>query len=191
MHDVIVVGAGPAGALAATLLARAKLDTLVVDADQGVTRRAWVANMLGFPEGISGPDLVERGLEQLQRAGAKLVKGKAASLQKEGEGFVLTTEDGGRYEGKQVVLATGFAVDLGEKTGLETKPGTEPRVKTIFSVDAEGRTSVPGVWAAGTVAGVSVHVAITAADGARVAINLISEQKGERWVDHDVLPAKS
>jgi len=40
MRDVIVIGAGPAGALAATFLARAGLETLVLDADQGITRRA-------------------------------------------------------------------------------------------------------------------------------------------------------
>jgi hypothetical protein len=44
------------------------------------------------------------------------------------------------------------------------------------------------VWAAGTVAGVSVHTIITSGDGARVAINLISANKGERHVDHDALP---
>ena len=44
------------------------------------------------------------------------------------------------------------------------------------------------MWAAGTIAGVSVHTIITAGDGARVAINLISQSKGERHVDHDVLP---
>jgi hypothetical protein len=47
---------------------------------------------------------------------------------------------------------------------------------------------MPGVWAAGTTAGVSVHTIITAGDGARVAINLISDTKGERHVDHDALP---
>lgn len=191
MHDVIVIGAGPAGALAATFLARAKLDTLVVDADQGVTRRAWVANLLGFPEGIAGPDLVERGLQQLERAGAKLVKGKASGLEKAGEGFVVTLEDGARHEAKQVLLATGFGYDLAEKAGLQTRDGTEPYVKRVVELDSEGRASVPGVWAAGTIAGVSVHVAVTAADGARVAINLVSALKGERWVDHDALPAKS
>ena len=56
-------------------------------------------------------------------------------------------------------------------------------------VDGEGRTSTPGVWAAGTVAGTSVHTIITAGDGARVAINLVSAVRGERHVDHDVLPA--
>lgn len=190
MHDVIVIGAGPAGAVAATFLARAKLDTLVVDADQGVTRRAWVANLLGFPEGISGPELVERGLQHLERAGARLVKGKASSLEKRGEGFAVTLEDGARHEAKQVLLATGFAFELAEKAGLATLPGTEPYVKRVLQVDAQGRTSLRGVWAAGTIAGVSVHVAVTAGDGARVAIHLVSEQKGERWVDHESLPAK-
>lgn len=191
MHDVIVIGAGPAGATAATILARAKLDTLVVDADQGVTRRAWVANLLGFPEGISGPDLVERGLLQLERAGAKLVKGKAVTLEKAPEGFVITLEDGARHEAREVLLATGFAFDLAEKAGLATLPGTEPHVKRVLQVDDQGRTGLPGVWAAGTIAGVSVHVAVTAGDGARVAIHLVSERKGERWVDHELLPAKA
>ena len=70
---------------------------------------------------------------------------------------------------------------------IETKAGTEPRVKTIFAVDAAGKTNVEGIWAAGTCAGVSVHTIITAGDGAKVAINLISELNGERYVDHDVL----
>ncbi len=191
MHDVIVIGAGPAGALAATFLGRAKLDTLVVDADQGVTRRAWVANLLGFPEGISGPDLVERGLQQVEKAGAKLVKGKAATLEKSGDTFTVTLEDGTRHEGKQVLLATGFAFDVAEQAGVATLPGTEPHVKRILEVDREGRTNLAGVWGAGTIAGVSVHVAVTAADGARVAINLVSALKGERWVDHDAMPPKS
>jgi len=71
--------------------------------------------------------------------------------------------------------------------GVETKDGTEPRIKTVIKADAEGRTNIPGVWAAGTCAGVSVHTIITAGDGAKVAINIISEMNGSRYVDHDVL----
>ena len=77
---------------------------------------------------------------------------------------------------------------MARQAGITTRPGTEPRIKEIVDVDAEGRTSLAGVWAAGTAAGVSVHTIITAGDGARVAINLISSTKGERHVDHDVLP---
>jgi pyruvate/2-oxoglutarate dehydrogenase complex dihydrolipoamide dehydrogenase (E3) component len=77
---------------------------------------------------------------------------------------------------------------LAREAGITTRPGTEPRIKEIVDVDAEGRTSLPGVWAAGTAAGVSVHTIVTAGDGARVAINLISGTKGERHVDHDMMP---
>jgi thioredoxin reductase len=70
---------------------------------------------------------------------------------------------------------------------LKTKPDTEPRIKTVLNVDAEGKTNVEGIWAAGTIAGVSVHTIITAGDGAKVAINVISELNGERYVDHDLM----
>ena len=58
-YDLATVGGGPAGASAAIFAARAGLRTLVLDADKGMTRRAMVNNLLGFPEGITGPDLVE------------------------------------------------------------------------------------------------------------------------------------
>ncbi|MOA12265.1 hypothetical protein D3C78_1322440 [compost metagenome] len=71
--------------------------------------------------------------------------------------------------------------------GLTLVEGKEPRIKTVVETDGTGRTSNPRVWAAGTIAGVSVHTIITAGDGAKVAIELISELNGERYVDHDIL----
>jgi len=64
----------------------------------------------------------------------------------------------------------------------------EPRIREIVDVDAQGRSSIDGIWAAGTIAGASVHTIITSGDGARVAVNLISGTKGERHVDHDAMP---
>jgi thioredoxin reductase len=189
MYDVAIVGGGPAGASAATFTARAGLQTVIIDADAGMTRRAMVNNHLGFPEGVRGPDLVDSGKLQAARAGAEVVDGKVVELyRRDGEGFGLRTEDGSSYEARQVILTLGANPELARQAGIATKPGTEPRIREIVDVDREGRTSVPGVWAAGTVAGVSVHTIITSGDGARVAVNLISETRGERHVDHDVLP---
>ncbi len=189
MYDVAIVGGGPAGASAATFTARAGLQTVLIDADAGMTRRAMVNNHLGFPEGMPGPDLVETGKVQAARAGAEVVHAKVVDLQRQGEnGFSVRTEDGNSYEAKQVILTLGASPELAKQAGINTKEGTEPRIKEIVDVDAQGRTSMPGVWAAGTTAGVSVHTIITAGDGARVAINLISQTKGERHVDHDVMP---
>lgn len=188
MYDVAIVGGGPAGASAATFTARAGLQTVVIDADAGMTRRALINNHLGFPEGVNGPDLVDNGKLQAARAGAEIVDGKVVALDKSGDGFELKTEDGKSFEAKQVILTLGANAELARTAGVKTREGTEPRIREIVDVDPQGRSSVPGVWAAGTIAGASVHTIITSGDGARVAINLISDNKGERHVDHDAMP---
>lgn len=185
MYDILIVGAGPSGASAALFAAKAGKKVIVIDNDKGVTKRAWVENHYGVLE-VSGPDLVSTGKKQAEKFGAELVDATVESIEKKEAAFVITTSEGS-YEAKHVILATGFLADLAEKAGVQTKPGTEPRVKTIIDVDASGQTNIPGIWAAGTTAGVSVHTIITAGDGAKVAINVISEINGERYVDHDVL----
>jgi thioredoxin reductase len=189
MYDVAIVGGGPAGASAATFTARAGLQTVLIDADTGMTRRAMVNNHLGFPEGVAGPELVTTGKLQAARSGAEIISGKVVELTRRGdEDFVLRTDDGNSIEAKQVILTIGANAELARVAGITTRPATEPHIKEIVDVDREGHTSMPGVWAAGTTAGVSVHTIVTAGDGARVAINLISSAKGERHVDHDALP---
>jgi thioredoxin reductase len=185
MHDIIVIGAGPAGASAALFAAKAGKKTLVIDSDQSITRRAWVENHYGV-DAVSGPDLVETGKKQAAKFGAEFVQAKATKVTPK-DGSVAVETDNGAYEAKHVILATGMLADLAEASGIRTKPGTEPRVKTIVDAAPDGRTNLPNVWAAGTIAGVSVHTIITSGDGAKVAVNVISELNGERYVDHDVL----
>lgn len=185
MYEVAVIGAGPAGASAAIFLAKAGKKTLVLDSDKSITKRAWVENHYGSPD-ISGPDLIETGIKQFQKFGAELIRELVTSINKKEDHFEIQTENQ-TYQAKQIILATGVLTTLAESLGVSTKDATEPRIKTIFEVDRDGKTNVPGVWAAGTAAGVSVHTIITAGDGAKVAINLISELNGERYVDHDIL----
>ena len=191
MYDLVIVGGGSAGASAATFTAHAGLQTVVLDGDKGMTRRAMLYNHLGFPDGLTGPELVDAGQAQATKAGAEWVKADVTALEPSGDGFVLTTDDGRTFEAREILLATGVNLDLARQAGLEIRPGTEPRIKEVIAVDAEGRSSLHGVWAAGVAAGMSVHTIITAGDGARVAINIISAQKGERYVWHDVLPPRS
>ncbi|MED1468835.1 FAD-dependent oxidoreductase [Bacillus salipaludis] len=185
MFDVVIVGAGAAGASAALFTAKAGKKTLVVDNDKSMTKRAWIENHYGVAE-ITGPDLIEIGKKQASKFGAELVQATVNNIVKTDNGFKVETDENS-YEAKHVIIATGALVNLAEKAGLQTKPGTEPRIKTVLDVTAEGKTNLDGIWAAGTVAGVSVHTIITAGDGAKVAINVISELNGERYVDHDVL----
>lgn len=185
MYDIAIVGAGPAGASAALFAAKAGKKVLLLDNDQGLTRRAWVENHYGV-EKISGSDLVDIGHRQATRFGAELVKTKVTAIRRKGEGFELVAETG-TYEARYVILATGANVELAQASGVAVVPGTEPRIKSVVKTDRDGRTNIPGIWAAGTCAGVSVHTIVTAGDGAKVAINVLSEMNGGRYVDHDVL----
>jgi thioredoxin reductase (NADPH) len=189
MYDIIIIGAGPAGASAALFAAKASKKTLVLDNDKGMTKRAWIENHYGLPE-VAGPDLIETGKKQAAKFGAEFVEGQASGIAKKGEGFEVQTEEGRTFEATHVILATGISAELADKAGVKTTDGTEPRIKTVVDTDSKGRTNVEGVWAAGTCAGKSVHTIITAGDGASVAINVISELNGERYVDHDVLKPK-
>lgn len=189
-YDVAIVGAGPAGASAAIFTARAGLKTIVLDNDTGLTRRAQVNNHLGLVEGVSGPELVERGHQQAEKAGAVRVKAKVTGVERAANGFVLSTDAGEgqeRFEATEVILCLGANPELGKRAGVSSTPGTEPYIKEVLVVDEQGRTNVHGIWAAGVCAGVSVHTIVTSGDGARVAIHLVSARKGERYVDHDVL----
>lgn len=185
MHDIIVIGGGPAGASAALLAAKAGKKTVVLDNDKGVTKRAWFENFYGIEE-IGGPELIAIGKKQAEKFGAGFFNETVVKIESGEDGVTVITE-GNQYTAKEVIIATGMLATVANESGIQTKPGTEPRVKTIIDVDAEGKTNVPHVWAAGTVAGESMHGIITAGHGAKVAINAISELNGERYVDHDML----
>ncbi|MFD1737334.1 FAD-dependent oxidoreductase [Bacillus salitolerans] len=185
MYDIVIIGAGPAGASAAIFSAKAGKKTLVLDNEKSMTKRAWVENHYGLLE-VSGPDLVDIGKKQATKFGAEIMEESVLTITPKDGGFIVES-DNNKYETKHVLIATGAITDLAEKVGLNIIPGTEPRIKSIIEVDKDGRTNVNGIWAAGTTAGVSVHTIITAGNGAAVAINIISELNGERYVDHDLL----
>lgn len=185
MYEIAIIGGGPAGASAALYAAKADKKTVLFDNGKSVTKRALLKNHYGAPN-ITGPDLLETGQKQAAEVGAEIVQQEVTAAEKTENGFLLKTENG-EYEAKYVILASGYGTDIGAQLGVTIKEGTEPRVTKIFDVNELGQTNVPDVWACGLVAGVSVHTIITAGDGARVAINLLSEINGERYVDHDIL----
>ncbi|QAS51239.1 FAD-dependent oxidoreductase [Halobacillus litoralis] len=185
MYDVAIIGAGPAGASAGLFTAKAGKKTILFDSGKSITAKAWVENHYGV-DAIEGPKLLENGQKQAEKFGASIVKEEVATIKENGALYTIETQEGS-YEADHIIFATGMSVKTAESLGLEIIEGTEPRVAKTIKVDAHGHTSLPKVWAAGTVAGVSVHTIITSGDGANVAINVISELNGSRYVDHDVL----
>ncbi len=109
--ECLIVGAGPAGLTAAIYLARFRRRVAIVDA--GHSRAALIPvsrNCPGFPDGISGVELLARLRDQASHYGIRVMEGRVESLAVEGEGFVAAV-NGEEMRVPKVLLATGI-VDL-------------------------------------------------------------------------------
>ena len=107
VFDCLVIGAGPAGLTAAIYLARFHLSVIAID--DARSRAALIPrtrNHPGFPNGITGQDLLARMRRQAELYGAILVNGEVLSLAKDGVGFTAKTPVAS-FAAKTVLLATG------------------------------------------------------------------------------------
>jgi thioredoxin reductase (NADPH) len=107
--DCLVIGGGPAGLTAAIYLSRYLLDILVVDG--GKSRAALIPctrNHAGFPDGISGVELLERMRSQAQKYGTKIESEFISKLERdEDNGLFTATWGSGTATARSVLLATG------------------------------------------------------------------------------------
>lgn len=111
VHDLVVVGAGPAGLAAAVYAASEGLTTLVLDSvaaggQAGTSSK--IENYLGFPTGISGADLANRALLQAQKFGAVLSVPRTAVGLRIDDGYrIVILDDGSEIKALAVLVASG------------------------------------------------------------------------------------
>ena len=108
-YDLVIIGAGPAGLAAAIYASRAMLNTLVLErlAPGGqIAMCDKVENLPGFPEGISGPELISRMATQAEKFGAEIASGEVSGLNDQGEWKELTTPEG-KVSARSVIVASG------------------------------------------------------------------------------------
>lgn len=120
MHEVVIIGSGPAGYTAAIYAARANLNPVVVASSVefggDLMNTTDVDNFPGFPEGIMGPDLMMKMQAQAERFGAKIIFDDVTDLSLEGATKTITLGNGDVLETKSVIYATGSAY---RKLGLK------------------------------------------------------------------------
>jgi thioredoxin reductase (NADPH) len=114
MHDVVILGAGPAGLTAAIYAARANHAPIVITGPLFGGQLALtteVENFPGFPDGVMGPELMELMKRQAERFGAELRIGEVSDVEVT-QSPLRMTMDGEVIETKSLIVATGASARL-------------------------------------------------------------------------------
>lgn len=122
IHEVVIVGSGPAGYTAGIYAARAQLEPILyegsVTAGGALMNTTEVENFPGFTDGVMGPDLMDSMRIQAKRFGTTLVTDDIVEMSLDGEIKVLVDGSGNTLKAKSVILATGSAY---KEIGLENE----------------------------------------------------------------------
>ncbi|MFT9847527.1 NAD(P)/FAD-dependent oxidoreductase [Aneurinibacillus sp. REN35] len=125
-YDCAIIGGGIAGLQAALQLGRYMHRVVVIDAEGGrsVLARRY-GNVLGFPEGVSGPTLRKKGRRQAEDVGVEFVDGRVIEAHKKDGEFELQVEGKDRVLAKRILISTGLRDRIPESIeGLDNVLGT-------------------------------------------------------------------
>ncbi len=187
MKTVIVVGGGLAGLQAGVFTAKAGEETLVLDSDESlVYNTSNIQNLIGH-DSVGGHELINQGKDKLEQFGGEIKEEEVEKVERTEEGFKVTTEED-EYESEYVVLASAGNHEPFEPLDLEFEEGVEgpymmdEHVKTDDENRAKGTEKV---FVAGLTNTWEYQVSVALGDGAKAAINLLSDKYGEPYEDHD------
>lgn len=114
MHNVIIIGSGPAGLTAALYTARANLQPLLIEGIEAggqLMLTTEVENFPGFRNGIMGPDLMAEMRAQAERFGTRIIQGNVTKVDCTNSPMVVTTSEE-EYQTKALIIATGASARL-------------------------------------------------------------------------------
>ncbi len=129
IYDAIIIGGGPAGLTAGIYLCRARMNTLLIEkalpGGQAILTEI-VENYPGFPQGITGPELMQKIEEQALRFGLKIEYGEVVKVEikEEKQGKIKTVKtDNQEYKTLAIILASGAEASKLEVPGEEELRG--------------------------------------------------------------------
>jgi len=190
MRDVLVIGGGVAGLQAAVFTAKAGLDTLVLSGGEPLVCSTDRIQNLVTRDRIAGDEIVETGRDRVRALGGDIRETTVTGLTREDTPgpFTVTTEDTETYGGEAVVVATadefGFLEPLGDEIEYTSGRDGEFTMERHIETDDANR-AIENVYVAGLANTWEYQTSVAIGDGAKAAVNLVSDRRDEAYVDHD------
>ncbi len=186
MRTVTVIGGGIAGLQAAVFTAKAGEDTLVIDNGQSlVENTSNIQNLIGH-DSVAGHELLNSGEEKLDEFGAEKKEETVEKLERADEGLRIVT-DKDEYESEYVVIASAGILDYIELDEVEFEDGVEgANMMDEHVVTDESNRAAENIYAAGLANTWEYQTSIGIGDGAKAAVNLLTDLRGSPFVDHDM-----
>lgn len=184
MKDIIVIGGGLAGLQAAVFTAKAGEETLVLDTDESlVYNTSNIKNLIGH-DSISGSELLKKGRDKVEQFGGEIQESEVESLERSEDELIVETEDK-TYKAEYVVLASAGIHDY-----IEIDVEFEDGVEGMYMMDEhvvtdDSNKAAENVYAAGLTNTWEYQTSVAIGDGAKAALNLLTDKYGEPYEDHD------
>lgn len=184
-RKIIVIGGGISGLQAATFTTKAGEDTLVLDSGESLVKNTSnIQNLIGF-DSISGQELLRSGKEKVEEFGGEIKEEEVTKIEKDGEKFKVDTEEE-QYEANYLIVASAGALDYLEGLDVEFEEGVEgPYMMERHIKTDDSNKAAERLYAAGLANTWEYQTSTCLGDGAKAAVNLLSEITGEPYTDHD------
>lgn len=184
MTKIAVIGGGVAGLQAGVFTAKAGEETTVFDSGESlVLNTANIQNLI-TEESISGQEVLRKGKQKLEDFGGEFKEEEVEKLERNDKGFKITTSDG-EYDTDYVIIASAGSHEYIELE-LEYEDGVEgPYMMDEHVVTDDSNKAAEKVYAAGLTNSWEYQTSTAIGDGAKAAVNLLTEVNGEPYTDHD------
>lgn len=184
MKNVIVIGGGLSGLQAAVMTAKAGEETLVLDTGESlVLSTSNIQNLIGH-DSVAGQELLSSGKQKLEEFEGEIIEEKVKKLERTDSGLEVSTEES-IYEAEYVVIASAGELEFIE-LDVEFEEGVEgPYMMEKHLVTDDSNKAAEKVYAAGLANSWEYQTSVAIGDGAKAAVNLLSEKYGEPYEDHD------
>lgn len=184
MTRIAVIGGGVAGLQAGVMTAKAGEETVVFDTGESLVQNTSnIKNLIGH-DSIGGHELLKKGKDKLDRFDAELKEEEVTDITREDDKLVIETEED-EHNFDYVIAASAGSLEYLEGL-VEFEDGVEgPYMMDRHVVTDESNKAAERIYAAGLANRWEYQTSVAVGDGGIAAVNLLTEERGEPYEDHD------